>query len=149
MKASDIMHPEDAKAIQVLRRLKGFDELIRISMEYGYEQIFRGENLGMLLKVNAENYPELYQVFKEVVKKVGIREPELYIYNDPVMNAYTYGETNTFIALSSSIIERMTIDELRCIIAHECGHILCQHRVVILCHFGTCSDGYAILESQE
>ena len=43
------------------------------------------------------------------------------------MNAYTYGETNTFIALSSSIAERMNIDELRCIIAHECGHILCQH----------------------
>ena len=127
MKASDIMHPEDAKAIQVLRRLKGFDELIRISMEYGYEQIFRGQNLGMLLKVNAKNYPGLYLAFKEVVRKVGIREPELYIYNDPVMNAYTYGETNTFIALSSSIVERMNIDELRCIIAHECGHILCQH----------------------
>ena len=121
------MHPEDAKAIQVLRRLKGFDELIRISMEYGYEQIYRGENPGMLLKVNAQNFPSLYAAFKDVVKTVGIREPELYIYNDPEMNAYTYGETNTFIALSSSIVERMNIDELRCIIAHECGHILCQH----------------------
>ena len=127
MKASDIMHPEDAKALQVLRRLKGFDELIRISMEYGYEQIYRGENLGMLLKVNAQNFPSLYAAFKDVVKIVGIREPELYLYNDPEMNAYTYGETNTFIALSSSIVERMNIDELRCIIAHECGHILCQH----------------------
>lgn len=57
MKASDIMHPEDAKAIQVLRRLKGFDELIRLSMEYGYEQLYRGANLGMLLKVNAQNSP--------------------------------------------------------------------------------------------
>ena len=43
------------------------------------------------------------------------------------MNAYTYGETNTFIALSSSLVERMNINELRCVIAHECGHILCQH----------------------
>lgn len=127
MKASEIMHPEDAKAIKLLRRLKGFDELIRISMEYGYEQIFRGENLGMLLKVNNQNYPILYAAFKDVVKTVGIQEPELYIYNDPHMNAYTYGETNTFIALSSSIVERMNLDELSCILAHECGHILCQH----------------------
>ena len=117
MKASDIMHPEDAKALQVLRKLKGFDELIRLSMEYGYEQLYRGENLGMLLKVNSGNYPGLYLAFKEVVKTVGIREPELYIYNDPVMNAYTYGETNTFIALSSSLVERMNINELRCVIA--------------------------------
>ena len=127
MNASDIMHPDDAKALQMLRRIKGFDAFIRASMEYGYEQIFRGENLGMMAKVNAQNYPSLYAAFKKVVRKVGIKEPELFIYNDPVMNAYTYGETNTFVALSSSLVEKLNIDEVSSIIAHECGHILCQH----------------------
>ena len=127
MKASDIMHPEDAKALQMLRKIKGFDELIRALMEYGYEQVFRGENMGFMVKVNSRNFPELYQAFKGVVKRVGIREPELYIYNGPVMNAYTYGETNTFVALSSSLVEKLNIDEVSSIIAHECGHILCKH----------------------
>ena len=27
MKASDIMHPEDAKALQMLRKIKGFESL--------------------------------------------------------------------------------------------------------------------------
>ena len=67
MKASDIMHPEDAKALQMLRKIKGFDAFIRASMEYGYEQVFRGENLGMMVKVNAQNYPSLYAAFKNVV----------------------------------------------------------------------------------
>ena len=127
MNACDIMHPDDAKALRMLRKLKGFDELIRASMEYGYEQVFRGENMGSMVKVTIQNFPDLYNVFKGVVRKVGIREPELYIYNDPVMNAYTYGETNTFVAVSHSLVEKMTMDELRCILAHECGHILCQH----------------------
>lgn len=127
MNACDIMHPDDAKALRMLRKLKGFDELIRASMEYGYEQVFRGENMGSTVKVARQNFPDLYNVFKGVVRKVGIREPELYIYNDPVMNAYTYGETNTFVAVSHSLVEKMTMDELRCILAHECGHILCQH----------------------
>ena len=127
MKASDIMHPEDAKALQMLRKIKGFDAFIRASMEYGYEQVFRGENLGMMVKVNAQNYSSLYAAFKNVVRKVGIKEPELFIYNDPVMNAYTYGETNTFVALSSSLVEKLNIDEVSSIIAHECGHILCKH----------------------
>ena len=127
MKASDIMHPEDAKALQMLRKIKGFDAFIRASMEYGYEQVFRGENLGMMVKVNAQNHPSLYAAFKNVVRKVGIKEPELFIYNDPVMNAYTYGETNTFVALSSSLVEKLNIDEVSSIIAHECGHILCKH----------------------
>lgn len=127
MEARDIMHPEDAKAIQVLKRIKGFDEIIIASMEYGFEQTFRGENLGNMVAVNACNYPALYSAFKDVVKKVGIQKPELYIYNDPVMNAYTYGEINTFVAVSNSLLERMTMDEVKCILAHECGHILCKH----------------------
>ena len=127
MEVRDIMHPEDAKALQMLKKLKGFDDLIRWMMENGYEKQFRGGNLGCYLKVSDSNYKDIYQLFKGVVKQVGIKMPELYIYNDPVMNAYTYGETNTFIALSSSLVERMNINELRCVIAHECGHILCQH----------------------
>ena len=127
MKASDIMHPEDAKALRMLKKIKGFDAFIRASMEYGYEQVYRGENMGFMVRVNQRNFPEIYQAFKSVVKRVGIREPELYVYNDPVMNAYTYGETNTFVAISNSLINAMTLDEVRCILAHECGHILCQH----------------------
>ena len=127
MEARDIMHPEDAKAIQMLRRIKGFDALVRASMEHGYEKIFRGENLGCMIRVNAQNSHNLYTAFKGVVQKVGIAEPEFYIYNDPVMNAYTYGETNTFIAVSNSLVERLTIDEVRSVIAHECGHIPLKH----------------------
>jgi Zn-dependent protease with chaperone function len=127
MQAKDIMHPEDAKALQMLKKLKGFDDLIRLMMENGYEKQERGDNLGDYLKVNDNNYKDIYQLFKGVVKQVGIKMPELYIYNDPEMNAYTYGETNTFVAISSSLIERLSTDELRSVMAHECGHILCQH----------------------
>lgn len=63
--------------------------------------------------------------------QVGITEPELYVYNDPMINAYTYGETRTFIALSSSLVERMSKEELKGVIAHECGHILCRHMLYL------------------
>ena len=91
MEAKDIMHPEDAKALQMLKKLKGFDDLIRWMMENGYEKTFRGENLGFMLKVSERNFPEINLLFKSVVKQLGINMPELYIYNDPEMNAYTYG----------------------------------------------------------
>jgi hypothetical protein len=72
----------------MLKKLKGFDDLIRWMMENGYEKTFRGENLGFMLKVSERNFPEINLLFKSVVKQVGINMPELYIYNDPVMNAY-------------------------------------------------------------
>ena len=127
MEARDIMHPEDVKALRALQSLKGYNELISFCMEHGLERIYRGECLGSFIKVSSMNYPALYIAFKEVVEKVGISEPELYIYNDPRMNAFTYGENNTFVALSSGLVERMELDELRSVIAHECGHILCHH----------------------
>ena len=127
MKASQIMHPADAKALQVLKQARGFNTLVKYFMEKGDERIMRGENLGTMLRVTPDNLPKVYTAFREVVNRVGIDEPELYVCNDPVMNAYTYGDTRIFVALSSSLVERLTLPELQSIMAHECGHILCRH----------------------
>lgn len=127
MKAQEVMHPEDAKAIQLIKGVPCCDKLIKLFMKYGYEAQYRGENLSSMIRVTRTSFPEIYALLKEVVNKVGIEEPELYIGQEPVMNAYTYGETRTFIALSSSLVEKMSREELKGVIAHECGHILCKH----------------------
>lgn len=127
MKAKDIMHPEDAKAIQAIQKIKGVDNFIRMYMNMGYESLYRGENMANMIQVTEETFPEIYGAFQKVVNIVGINEPKLYIYNDPVINAFTYGETDTFIALSSGMIEHLDMEELKGVIAHECGHILCKH----------------------
>ena len=131
MKARDIMHPEDAKAIQMIKSVPGCERLVRKFMELGYEAQYRGGNLANMVQVTSRSFPEIYIPFKEVVNRIGIKEPELYVYNDPVMNAYTYGETHTFIALSSGLVENMSREELKGVIAHECGHILCKHTLYI------------------
>ena len=37
MKATDIMHPEDAKAIQMIKSVPGYEKLVRLFMKLGYE----------------------------------------------------------------------------------------------------------------
>ena len=128
MRAQDIMHPEDAKAIQLIKSVPGCERLVRKFMKWGYEAKYRGENLANMIRVTSRNYPDIYAVFKEVTGQVGITAPELYVY---MINAYTYGETRTFIALSSSLVERMSKEELKGIISHECGHILCRHMLYL------------------
>ena len=107
MRAMDIMHPEDAKAIQVIRSVPGCERLIRTYLQLGYERQLRGENLANCVQVTSESFPRIYTLFREVVRKVGIQEPDLYVYNDPVINGYTFGETRPFVALSSSLIEHL------------------------------------------
>lgn len=131
MRAQDIMHPEDAKAIQAIKSVPGCEGLARKLMKLGGEMQCKGENMANMMQVTSRNFPDIYASFKEVVNRVGIKEPDLYICNDPMMDAYTYGETHTFIVLSSGLIEKMSREELKGVIAHECGHILCKHTLYL------------------
>lgn len=127
MKATDILHPEDAKALVALKKIPYIDVVCRKLLEFAEENIYRGENLAMMVRVTEVCMPYLYADFVDVTNKVGIPTPELYVYNDPVMNAFTFGETKPFVCVSSSVVEKMTREEVKAILAHECGHILCQH----------------------
>lgn len=127
MQVKDILHPEDEKAISVLQRLPFFDRFVRKIMQYGGEQYYLGENLGSMLLVTETTHPQLYTLLEEIASEIGIDMPQLYIYNDPMMNAYTYGDTEPFIAIANSVIEKLDTEEIRCVLAHECGHILCHH----------------------
>ena len=125
--AFDIMHPEDKKALQMLQKIPFVDTICRKIMQYGYERMFRGQNIATMLKVSDRYIHTVYNLMKMTASKIGIPVPEVYVYNDPVMNAFTYGETNTFVCISNACIDKLTDEELMCLMAHECGHILCKH----------------------
>lgn len=127
MTASDIMHPEDKKALQMLKKIPFIDSACRSILKVGYERMYRGENLAMMVKVSSQCLLRVYSLMKSTTEKVGLEMPEVYVYNDPVMNAFTFGETNVFVCISSSCVEKMDDEELMCLMAHECGHILCKH----------------------
>lgn len=127
IKAVDIMHPEDRKALQMLQAIPCIDTICRKLMNIGYERMFKGENLANMVRCSDSCMPRVFELMTTVADKIGISVPEVYVYNDPVMNAFTYGEDNTFVCISSSCVERLNDNELMCLMAHECGHILCKH----------------------
>ena len=127
MKATDIMHPEDLKALQMLQSLPFIDKVCRKVMEVGYERIFKGENLANMVKATERCMPRVFSLMARTAKTIGMDVPDVFVYNDPVMNAWTYGETNPFVCISSSCVEKMDDKELMALMAHECGHILCKH----------------------
>lgn len=127
MTVKDILHPADQKAMEVMRRIPGFERVVTYFMTKCVEPQYKGENLGDTLSVTSENFPALHNALCTVCQKVGIPVPQLFVYNSPYINAYTYGVTEPFVALSSAAVNDLTPDELQCVIAHECGHILCKH----------------------
>lgn len=83
------------------------------------------------LAVGPNQYPEIYQMGLDCAHRLGIGVPNIFVYTNPYMNAFTYAsdDTSPMIVLFSGILDRMTPGELKCVIAHECGHIHNQHCV--------------------
>lgn len=83
------------------------------------------------LAVGPAQFPEIYRMGTDCAHRLGIGIPNIFVYPNPTMNAFTYAtdDVSPMIVLFSGIVERMTPGELKCVIAHECGHIHNQHAV--------------------
>lgn len=60
MRAVDIMHPEDRKALQMLREIPYIDSFCRSIMEIGYERLYCGENLVTIVKVSSQSVLRIF-----------------------------------------------------------------------------------------
>ncbi|MEY8337146.1 M48 family metallopeptidase [Lachnospiraceae bacterium 62-35] len=83
------------------------------------------------LLVGPDQFPDVYQIGCDCARRLGIGIPNIYIVNDPSLNAFTYATDDIapLIVVHSGLYERFTPGELRCVIGHECGHIHNQHGV--------------------
>lgn len=83
------------------------------------------------LAVGPSQFPEIYRMGTDCAHRLGIGIPNIFVYPNPTMNAFTYAtdDVTPMIVLFNGIVERMTPGELKCVIAHECGHIHNQHAV--------------------
>ena len=125
--ASDFIHPEDAAALEQLENIPGFPAFVKKILALGLEQMQYGINMASSIRLSPNQLPELYNRLPPICEKLGIEEPEFYLQMNPMPNAWTFGDTKTYITITSGLVETLTERELDAVIAHECGHILCRH----------------------
>ena len=121
------IHPEDRDALNKLQAIPGLDTLMKKFMQSVTEDMMHGINMASKIKLGPSQLPDLYAILKETCEVLQIPEPEMFLEMDPIPNAYTYGDTKPFVVVNSGIIDLLSKEELRAVIAHECGHILCRH----------------------
>ena len=121
------MHPWDIKATAALHRVPGFDRVIAKVMEYGLERVLFLQNIADNVRVTAKMFPRLYRYLQWSCKVLNVPEPEFYVSLDPIPNAYTYGHTRPFIVMTTGLIELLGEEEQFFAVAHEVGHIKCEH----------------------
>lgn len=123
-------HPADRSALVALRALPGFDSLLKTmdGMLQGRKQ--RLMYLASAIRVGKRQFPELDHLLTDAVLTLDAPErPELFVLQDPQVNALTIGMHQPFIVLTTGMLDLMDHDELRVVIGHELGHVLSGHAV--------------------
>lgn len=104
------------------------------------------------IRVSPEHFGDIYQMGVDCAKTLGIGVPNMFIINDPTLNAYTLATdlSSPVVCLNSGLVERATPGGLKAVIAHECGHIHNEHLVLqyflkYLLNVGTGAIGSIVL----
>ena len=120
-------HDLDRTALQALKAIPGFTEILKAFMKVWNEQVFYVQNLSTNLRVSEKQLPQYYHMLPPICEKLGIEVPELYVEMNVVPNAYTSGDTKPFIVMTTGLLESMPEELIPTVLAHECGHIACHH----------------------
>ena len=121
------LHDSDKAALTALKAIPGFSQLLKAVMNVGYEKQSRIMNMGSNLRINENQMPKYYHMLLPICEKLQIQVPELYTTLNVIPNAYTYGDTNPYIVITSGMLETVPDELLPTVLAHECGHIVCRH----------------------
>ena len=128
MNCKDLIHPNDAAAINKLKKIPGFDVATRLIMKLGVEQYCRSLYMANHIRLSPKQLPKIYNLLPPICEKFGIDVPEFYLQMYPIPNAYTVGDEHNYLVITSGLLDCIgTGDELLTVLAHECGHILCRH----------------------
>ncbi|MFQ3583199.1 MAG: M48 family metallopeptidase [Chloracidobacterium sp.] len=127
LRAADFQHPLDIAALDAVKQARGLDFIVRKLNEYGWERWFRVTNIADNVRVSQRQCKRIHDLLREACAILAVPEPELYLDQDPIVNAYTFGTEQPFIVLQSGLVDFLSEEELLGVIAHELGHIKCGH----------------------
>ncbi|GAB3775951.1 Zn-dependent protease with chaperone function [Nocardioides ginsengisegetis] len=123
-------HPADRGALVALRKLKGFDTVLKAMSGLFNERAVRLVFLGSAIRVDDRQFPTLHRLLGEVAQTLDAAElPELYVSANPVPQAMTIGMNKPFIVVTSGMVELLDDEEMRFVLGHELGHAVSGHAV--------------------
>ena len=128
----DFRHPLDQKNTALLRALPGFSTLARAAVGSVAEQAMLLENVGSCVRVGETQLPKMHRMHTEAAAILGLDPaPELYVRQDPQPNAYTLAVSGRtpFVVIHTALLELLDMNELQAVLAHEMGHLKCDHGV--------------------
>lgn len=120
-------HPEDRAALEALRRTPGLDRLLKWLSDMGAERFVRIMFTGDSIRVSPRQCPRLYNDLREACAILDVPEPDFYLSQNPVPNAFAFGMQRHTLVMTTSLVDLLNDTERLEVIGHELGHIKAEH----------------------
>jgi Zn-dependent protease with chaperone function len=133
LKADEFRHPLDLQATNSLKQIPALDMAVRSLLGPVAEEFLYLNNIASSILVGENQLPHLHQLLLEACQILDLEPPQLYVQQHPSPNAYTFAMRGKkpFIVLHTSLIELLEPTEIQAVIAHELGHLKCEHGVYL------------------
>ena len=121
------MHDLDREVTAALNTFPKFTELLEAYHANFDEKAFRFRYLSSAIRLSEKQMPGIYNLLPPVCDQLSIPVPELYYLKSTELNAWTYGSVRPYVVVTSELVEKLPVDLISSVLAHECGHIACKH----------------------
>ena len=121
-------HSADRAALAALRKLPGFDQVLRTLFGIFGEKPVRLAFQANAVKVGPNQFPHIWDLYCEVCTTLDAPERyPLFVSQNPVVNAGAYGMKHPFIILNSGTLGLLTDRQVSYVMGHEVGHVMSDH----------------------
>lgn len=118
---------------QIYDALQGgvVEQVLRKTKVSSRDTYFRSMMEGHSMKIDEIILSDLYKLCKEVIERLDFRdEVDFYITGDSTVNAYSIASEEDdephIVNINSALFDLMSKDELKFVIGHELGHLICK-----------------------
>ena len=121
-------HPADRAALQTLRSVPGFDQVVKKIVGFFGERGIRLLFQANAVRVGPTQFPRMNALYADVLTSLDwATRPDLFVSQTPFVNAGAYGMDRPFIVINSGALKLLDDDEMRTLLGHELGHVMSGH----------------------
>jgi Zn-dependent protease with chaperone function len=121
-------HPADKAATSALHSVPLLDMVIKRLTDLGHERRLRQIVMGNAIRLGPKQVPDAWAAYTRCATILDLESPpDLYIVNNPDINAMTIGAKTPIVIVNSSMIRSFDALEVETVLGHEASHVLSEH----------------------
>jgi Zn-dependent protease with chaperone function len=121
-------HPADRAATSALNSVPLLDKVIKRLSDLGYERRLRQMFMGNAVRLGSDQVPDVWASYVQCVSILDVTPaPDVYVMNNPEVNAMAIGAKAPIVVVNSSLIGSYPPNDVQTVLAHEVGHVLSEH----------------------